>query len=87
MQLVVRDGEISPATDRVERVAVATAAAVGWLDPPAATWNIVSEARRRRSSRTPGRVYRGGGWDARPRVTARRARCRHWLGVAADESP
>jgi hypothetical protein len=37
MQLVVRDGEISPATDRFERVAVATAAAGGWFDPPAGT--------------------------------------------------
>jgi hypothetical protein len=35
MQLVVREGDISPATDRFERVAVATAAAAGWLDPPA----------------------------------------------------
>jgi LysR family transcriptional regulator, benzoate and cis,cis-muconate-responsive activator of ben and cat genes len=35
MQLVLRDGDISPAADRFERVAVATAAAAGWLDPPA----------------------------------------------------
>jgi LysR family transcriptional regulator, benzoate and cis,cis-muconate-responsive activator of ben and cat genes len=37
MQLVVREGDISPAADRFERVAVATAAAAGWLDPQAAT--------------------------------------------------
>jgi DNA-binding transcriptional LysR family regulator len=34
MQLVVREDEISPTTDRFERVAVATAAAAGWLNPP-----------------------------------------------------
>jgi hypothetical protein len=37
MQLVLREGDVSPATDRFERVAVAAAAAAGWLDPPAAT--------------------------------------------------
>jgi LysR family transcriptional regulator, benzoate and cis,cis-muconate-responsive activator of ben and cat genes len=37
IELVVREGEVSPATDRFERVAVATAAAAGWLDAPAAT--------------------------------------------------
>jgi DNA-binding transcriptional LysR family regulator len=37
VELVLREGEVSPATDRFERVAVATAAAAGWLDPPAAT--------------------------------------------------
>jgi LysR family transcriptional regulator, benzoate and cis,cis-muconate-responsive activator of ben and cat genes len=37
IELVLRDGEISPAADRFERVAVATAAAAGWLDAPAAT--------------------------------------------------
>jgi hypothetical protein len=28
----MREGEMSPAADRFERVAVATAAAAGWLD-------------------------------------------------------
>lgn len=37
MQLVVREGEITPTADRFERVAVSTAAAAGWLDPPAST--------------------------------------------------
>jgi LysR family transcriptional regulator, benzoate and cis,cis-muconate-responsive activator of ben and cat genes len=37
IELVLREGEISPAADRFERVAVATAAAAGWLDAPAAT--------------------------------------------------
>jgi DNA-binding transcriptional LysR family regulator len=37
IELVMREGEVSPATDRFERVAVATAAASGWLDPPAST--------------------------------------------------
>ena len=32
MQLVMRAGDVSPAADRFERVAVATAAAAGWLD-------------------------------------------------------
>jgi hypothetical protein len=32
VQLVLRDGEPSPVADRFERVAVATAAAEGWLD-------------------------------------------------------
>jgi LysR family transcriptional regulator, benzoate and cis,cis-muconate-responsive activator of ben and cat genes len=36
IELVLREGEISPAADRFERVAVATAAAAGWLDAPAA---------------------------------------------------
>jgi DNA-binding transcriptional LysR family regulator len=35
IDLVVREGEASPAADRFERVAVATAAAAGWLDAPA----------------------------------------------------
>jgi DNA-binding transcriptional LysR family regulator len=34
MELVMREGEISPAADRFERVAVATAAAARWLDAP-----------------------------------------------------
>jgi len=34
IELVVREGGISPAADRFERVAVATAAAAGWLDAP-----------------------------------------------------
>jgi DNA-binding transcriptional LysR family regulator len=37
MQLVLREGEISPAADRFERVAVATAAAAGWLNAPGHT--------------------------------------------------
>jgi DNA-binding transcriptional LysR family regulator len=37
VQLVLREGEPSPAADRFERVAVATAAAAGWLDGPAET--------------------------------------------------
>lgn len=37
IDLVVREGEVSPVADRFERVAVATAAAAGWLDAPAAT--------------------------------------------------
>jgi DNA-binding transcriptional LysR family regulator len=32
IDLVMREGEMSPAADRFERVAVATAAAAGWLD-------------------------------------------------------
>jgi DNA-binding transcriptional LysR family regulator len=34
IDLVLRDGETSPTTDRFERVAVATAAAAGWLGAP-----------------------------------------------------
>jgi DNA-binding transcriptional LysR family regulator len=34
IDLVMREGEMSPAADRFERVAVATAAAAGWLDAP-----------------------------------------------------
>jgi DNA-binding transcriptional LysR family regulator len=37
IKLALREGEISPAADRFERVAVATAAAAGWLDAPTAT--------------------------------------------------
>jgi hypothetical protein len=32
VQLVLRDGEPSPAADRFERIAVAFAAAAGWLE-------------------------------------------------------
>jgi hypothetical protein len=32
VQLVLRDGEPSPVADRFDRVAVASAAAAGWLD-------------------------------------------------------
>lgn len=32
IDLVLREGEISPVVDRFERVVVATAAAAGWLD-------------------------------------------------------
>jgi hypothetical protein len=35
--LAMREGDISPAADRFERVAVATAAAAGWLDAPTGT--------------------------------------------------
>jgi hypothetical protein len=37
MELVIRAGEASPVADRFERVAVATAAAAGWLDAPTLT--------------------------------------------------
>ena len=37
MELVIRAGEASPVADRFERVAVATAAAAGWLDAPSLT--------------------------------------------------
>jgi DNA-binding transcriptional LysR family regulator len=37
MQLVLRDGELSPVADRFERVAVATAAVAGWLGTPERT--------------------------------------------------
>jgi DNA-binding transcriptional LysR family regulator len=37
VQLVLRDGESSPVADRFERVAVAVAAAAGWLDASHAT--------------------------------------------------
>jgi hypothetical protein len=32
VQLVLRDGEPTPAADRFERVAIAAAAVAGWLD-------------------------------------------------------
>jgi DNA-binding transcriptional LysR family regulator len=37
IHLVLRDGEASPVADRFERVAVAFAAAAGWLEAPAVT--------------------------------------------------
>jgi DNA-binding transcriptional LysR family regulator len=37
VRLVLRDGEPSPVADRFERVAIAVAAAAGWLDAPPAT--------------------------------------------------